>query len=110
MVDDDSARVWVALLINFFGGRSVVEVGALLLACFMGGTATLADTAFDFEDLVLLEGASFTPSTSSLHLLAIRPLLLNRFSTETTSEAIGVSFPVGSNMERSTCKATGILP
>ena len=110
-VDDDSARVWVALLINFFGGQSVAEVGALLLACFVGGTATLADAAFDFEGLVLLEGASFTPSTSSLRLLlAIRPLLLNQFSTETTSEAIGVSFPVGFNMERSTCEATGVMP
>ena len=100
MADDDSTRVQVVLLIIFLAGRSVAGLGALFVARLVAGVATLADTAFILEDLVLLERAWLTSLTSSLRLfLPLRPPLLNRISTETTSEAIGVPSLVGSNME-----------
>ena len=110
IADDDSARVWVALLIIFLVDRSVVGFGALFAARLVAGVATLANTAFIFEGLILLEGAWLTSSTSSLHLfLPLRPLLLNRISTKTTSEGIGVPSLVGSNIKRSTCDVTGVV-
>jgi len=75
-------------------------LGALFAAHLVAGVATLANAAFIFEDLILLEGAWLTSSTSSLHLfLLLHPLLLNRISTKTTSEGIGVPSLVSSNME-----------
>jgi len=98
MADDDSARVRVALLIIFLADRSVAGLGALFAARLVAGVATLADPAFIFEGLILLEGAWLTSSTSSLRLfLPLRPLLLNQIPTETTSE------------ERSTCEVTGVV-
>jgi len=85
-------------------------LGALFAARLVAGVATLANAAFIFEDLVLLEGAWLTSSTSSLRLFSLpRPPLLNRILTETTSEGIGVPSLVGSNMERSTCEVTGVV-
>ena len=100
MADDDSARVQVALVIIFLVDRSVVGFGALFAARLVAGVATLANAAFIFEGLILLEGAWLTSSTSSLRLfLPLHPPLLNRISTETTSKGIRVPSLVGSNIE-----------